>query len=60
MSEMSNIENWLLTYTSDLKIENIFLNEFENTAPGDVHSIAVRLADCGASKFTSYFLDKSG
>ena len=30
------------------------LNGFDGKSPGDLRSIIVRLADCGASKFASF------
>ncbi|EPE30277.1 Protein kinase-like (PK-like) [Glarea lozoyensis ATCC 20868] len=33
---------------SDLKMENILLNGFDNAAPGNIRAIVARLGDCGA------------
>jgi hypothetical protein len=40
-------------------MENVVLNGF-NKSPGDLRSIIVRLADCGASKFVSLSLALTG
>jgi hypothetical protein len=37
-------------------MENVVLNGFNKKSPGDLRSIIVRLADCGASKFVSLSL----
>jgi hypothetical protein len=37
-------------------MENVVLNGFNEKRPGDLRSIIVRLADCGAGKFVSLSL----
>ena|SRR5271168_243122 len=41
-------------------MENVVLNGFNKKSPGDLRSIIVRLADCGASKFVSLSLALTG
>lgn len=39
-----------VSYITDLKMENVVMNGFDDEKPGDIRSIVARLADCGLGK----------